>query len=197
MDTKRTTYSRDGHPVEVVRSYYEDGTEFAVIRYLDGFTPGPVGGRVAGTEDAPLWEHRVKDGKVVNSNDDYYYPERWVNEPGLIVVEPSDFGARGAIYSWHVVDGAGNELYECSTRVACEAFVEGFALAQARAEVLGIDEAATAELTTDQSVERCRNVCAGIRRSLSHAKQPGTVARLKAELVAAEARLAKLTKAGC
>lgn len=79
-----TSYvSDDGHPVEVVRSYFEEGVEFAVVRYLDGFEPGPVGGRVAGTEEDPLWEHRVKDGKVLRSGGNAWNDEDWVVEKGL------------------------------------------------------------------------------------------------------------------
>jgi hypothetical protein len=78
-----TTYSRDGHPVEVLRSYFEDGVEFAVVRHLDGHLPGPVGGRLAGTEDDPLWEHRVKDGRVVRSGGDYWNDADWYVEEGL------------------------------------------------------------------------------------------------------------------
>lgn len=83
ITTTPDAYSRDGHPVKIVRSYFEDGIEFAVIRYLDGHEPGPVGGRVAGTEEEPLWEHRVKDGRVVKSGGDYWNDEDWTVERGL------------------------------------------------------------------------------------------------------------------
>jgi hypothetical protein len=75
--------SSDGHPVTIVGLYSEDGVEFAEITYDDGFLPGPVGGRLAGTEDAPTWEHRTRDGKVVRSGGDYYNEADWIVERGL------------------------------------------------------------------------------------------------------------------
>jgi hypothetical protein len=53
--------SRDGHPVEVLYTYTEGDVEFAAVRYLDGHLPYDVGGRLAGTEDDPIWEHCVHD----------------------------------------------------------------------------------------------------------------------------------------
>lgn len=85
----RRAWSSDGHPVEIVRSYFEGEIEFAVIRYLDGHVPYPVGGRVAGTEDEPLWEHRVLDGRVVRKGGDYYNEVDWTIERGLLFSDPA------------------------------------------------------------------------------------------------------------
>lgn len=76
--------SRDGHPVQILRTWTEQEIEFAEIRYLDGFMPGPVGGRLAGTEDEPTWEHRVLDGKVIRSGGDYWNDADWIVERGLV-----------------------------------------------------------------------------------------------------------------
>lgn len=82
-------YSADGHPVAIMGTYTEDGVKFAAIRYLDGHLPGPVGGRLSGTEIRPIWEHRVEDGKVVRQGGDYYNPADWVVERGLQPVPAS------------------------------------------------------------------------------------------------------------
>lgn len=75
---------RDGHVCTIVQVVHEDGVDFAWIRYPDGHLPYPdVRGRVAGTEDDPVWEHRVEDGKVVASNADYWNPDAWYVEEGL------------------------------------------------------------------------------------------------------------------
>jgi hypothetical protein len=86
MTTTHTTpdaFSRDGHPVKIIRTWTEQGIEFAEVRYLDGHLPHQVNGRLAGTEEAPTWEHRVKDGQVVRSGGDYYNPADWELERGL------------------------------------------------------------------------------------------------------------------
>lgn len=75
--------TRDGHVATVVTVVREDGVDFAWLTYDDGFLPFDVGGRVAGTEDSPIWEHRVKTGKVVRSGGDYWNPDDWVVEKGL------------------------------------------------------------------------------------------------------------------
>lgn len=77
-------YSRDGHPVQIIRLYTQDENLFALVRYLDGYMPYPsVGGRAGGSEEDPLWEHRVYDGKVVKPGGDYYNPNDWKIEKGL------------------------------------------------------------------------------------------------------------------
>jgi hypothetical protein len=77
-------YSRDGHPVRIVRTWLEDGVEFAEVKYLDGYAPYPnPNGRLGGTYDDPTWEHRVKDGKVLRSGGDYWNPDDWYVEAGL------------------------------------------------------------------------------------------------------------------
>lgn len=75
--------SRDGHPVEIVRITSEEGAEFAWIKYTDGHLPFDVNGRVCGTEEDPVWEHRVIDGLVIPSGGNYWNPEDWVLERGL------------------------------------------------------------------------------------------------------------------
>lgn len=77
--------SRDGHPVAIVGRHTEEGIEFAWVKYLDGHLPGPVGGRVAGTEDDPVWEHRMLDGRVLKPGPgrDYYNDADWTTEKGL------------------------------------------------------------------------------------------------------------------
>lgn len=76
--------TRDGNLVEIVGFYREDGVTFAAIKYLDGGDARfNVGGRVSGTEDAPIWEHRVRSGKVIRSGGDYYNDADWVVEKGL------------------------------------------------------------------------------------------------------------------
>lgn len=74
---------RDGHECVVITVVREDGVDFAWVRYLDGYMPGDVGGRVAGSETDPLWEHRVKTGKVVRAGGDYWNDADWVTERGL------------------------------------------------------------------------------------------------------------------
>ena len=80
--------ARDGHQCKILNIWYEEGIAFAMIRYLDGFNPYPVGGRVAGTEDDPVWEHRVTNGKVIRSGGDYWNPNDWITENGLRHVKP-------------------------------------------------------------------------------------------------------------
>lgn len=75
--------TRDDHVATVVTTVKEDGVLFAWITYDDGFAPFEVSGRVAGTEDSPIWEHRVKTGKVVRSGGDYWNQDEWVQEKGL------------------------------------------------------------------------------------------------------------------
>lgn len=76
--------TRDGHVATVVTTVREDGVTFAWLTYDDGFMPyHDVGGRVAGTEENPVWEHRVKSGKVVRPGGDYWNREDWVMEKGL------------------------------------------------------------------------------------------------------------------
>jgi hypothetical protein len=75
--------SRDGRPVRIDRFSLEDGVMFAWVRYLDGHLPGPVGGRVSGTEEDPLWEHRVHDGKVIRPGGSYWVDGDWILEEGL------------------------------------------------------------------------------------------------------------------
>lgn len=78
-----------GHPVTVVRTYSEPGyftrarVWFAEVRYDDGFIPGPVGGRVDGTEDDPTWEARVNDGRVVRAGGSIDNPDDIIIEKGL------------------------------------------------------------------------------------------------------------------
>lgn len=82
--------SRDGHPVQIMGLHTEGENLFATVRYLDGYQPYPsVGGRAGGTEEDPLWEHRVYDGKVVRPGGDYYNPKHWMIEPGL-KLQPQD-----------------------------------------------------------------------------------------------------------
>jgi hypothetical protein len=81
--------SRDGHPVQIIRLYTEGENLFALIRYLDGYQPYSVGGRAGGTEEDPLWEHRVYDGKVVRPGGDYYNDRDWRIERGL-QLQPQD-----------------------------------------------------------------------------------------------------------
>lgn len=83
MEVQPDAYSRDGHPVKIVNRSTEDGVEFAWVKYLDGHLPYAVGGRVAGTEDDPIWEHRVKDGQVWANNADYGDPSKAIIEKGL------------------------------------------------------------------------------------------------------------------
>ena len=85
--------TRDDHPARVVRVVREEGVDFAWITYLDGHLPGPVGGRVAGTEDAPIWEHRVRSGRVLRSGGDYYRDADWIIERGLRPLPDPDVAA--------------------------------------------------------------------------------------------------------
>ena len=75
--------ARTGHTVRIVRITREDDVEFAWIVYVDGYLPHDVNGRVCGTVDEPVWEHRIKTGKVVRSGGDYWNPNDWVTEKGL------------------------------------------------------------------------------------------------------------------
>jgi len=79
--------SRDGHRVKILGIHREDDVEFAAIRYLDGHLPYPVGGRVSGSEEEPIWEHRIYDGIVIRSGGDYYNPADWTPEAGLQKIE--------------------------------------------------------------------------------------------------------------
>lgn len=82
---------RDGRPVEVLRTWVEDEVEFAEIRYPDGYAPyDNVNGRLGGTADAPTWEHRVRDGKVIRPGGNYYNDADWIEEKGLILVGGPD-----------------------------------------------------------------------------------------------------------
>jgi hypothetical protein len=90
MRKQRTTWApgdeavaRNGHPVRIVRMWTEEGIWFAEIVYLDGHCPHPPAGRMGGTEEAPTWEHRCHDGKVVRSGGDYYIEADWMTERGL------------------------------------------------------------------------------------------------------------------
>lgn len=89
--------ARNGHVCKILQIWYEEGIAFAMIRYLDGFNPYPVAGRVAGTEDEPVWEHRVTDGKVVQSGGDYYNPNDWVTEKGLRKVRNEWLGLKEGV----------------------------------------------------------------------------------------------------
>lgn len=75
--------TRDDHPVRIVNIVREDGVDFAWIKYLDGHLPYDVAGRVTGTEDDPIWEHRVKRGDVLRPGGSYYNPADWTTEDGL------------------------------------------------------------------------------------------------------------------
>jgi hypothetical protein len=83
---KSGTFSSDGHPVKVISTWWEDEVEFALIRYMDDYVPyGIENGYVMLDESGVrLWEHRVKTGLVVKSGGDYYNPNDWVEEEGLI-----------------------------------------------------------------------------------------------------------------
>lgn len=74
---------RVGRVVKIRNLVYEGDVEFAWVTYPNGDGPIVVGGRVSGTEEDPLWEHRVEDGEVVASNADYYNPDAWTTEKGL------------------------------------------------------------------------------------------------------------------
>lgn len=83
-------WTADGHPVKVVGLHREEGILFAEVVYTDGHQPGPVGGRVGGTEQEPTWERRVLDGLVLKAGGDYYSNDDWVVEPGLRSYGPTD-----------------------------------------------------------------------------------------------------------
>jgi hypothetical protein len=83
-------FDRNGRPVIVHRTEIEDGIEFAIISYPDGYLPHPVGGRAGGTEEKPLWEHRVLDGVVMNPGGDYYRDADWHVERGLRTYSADD-----------------------------------------------------------------------------------------------------------
>lgn len=79
----RECFDRNGRPVIVHGTYTEGEIEFATISYPDGYLPHPVGGRSGGTEENPLWEHRVLDGLVLKPGGDYYSNDYWIVERGL------------------------------------------------------------------------------------------------------------------
>lgn len=79
--------ARDGHKVRIVGLRSEGGVEFAAIEYLDGYLPYDPAGRLCGSAERPIWEHRVEDGKVVRSGGDYYNEADWIVEEGLRRIE--------------------------------------------------------------------------------------------------------------
>lgn len=83
IDYAHPAYDRDGREVQIVGFHTEDGVVFAEIKYPDGYLPHDPAGRLSGTEDDPVWEHRLLDGLVLKSGGDYYSDADWVIERGL------------------------------------------------------------------------------------------------------------------
>lgn len=81
---------REGRTVKIVNFSHEDGVDFAWVTYPNGDKLDDPNGRVAGTYDEPIWEHRVHDGKVIRSGGDYWNENDWVIEKGLQSLDSDD-----------------------------------------------------------------------------------------------------------
>ena len=122
---------RDGRVVRIVNFVREEGVLRALITYPNGDGPAP-GGRVYGTEEEPVFEHRVEDGKVVRAGGNYYRDEDWVVEGGLRV------GGEWAIATTPE-DPSLNPLWVGPARDALDA-LDRFAVEQGFARYSAIDD---------------------------------------------------------
>ena len=149
---------RDGRTVVIERVVREDGVDFAWIRYPDGYLPHDVRGRVAGTEDDPIWEHRVLDGKVVGAGGDYWNDADWYVEKGLrpvpeptleLTVLGTTWGASGDLAYLTHEDGREARIYVDSlgeTWVDVRVIPEGGSFHTERVDSYRVETARQAEV---------------------------------------------------